>query len=207
MVCMRGFTRRSRWVLAFSFGLLALSGIAPVGAAPGFSPTQTEVRAADDAGEAGPLDDVASQLSQEAQSAPLAPEPASDPPAPPIGAQIAWFAQQYLGYPYAWAGNGPWGFDCAGLAQFVVLNVTGIDIGHGLTGQPGAGAWVEWGAWQPGDLIFFQNTYQAGLSHVGIYIGDGLMVHAENESTGVTIDSVYSDYYGPRYWGAVRVAW
>ena len=71
--------------------------------------------------------------------------------------------------------------------------------------QPGAGAGVEYGAWQPGDLVFFQNTYRDGLSHAGIYIGDGLFVHAENEGTGVVITSMYSDYYGPRYWGAVRV--
>lgn len=122
------------------------------------------------------------------------------------GGQIAAFAQQYLGYPYVWAGNTPAGFDCSGFTQFVILNTLGIDIGHGLDGQPGAGAGVDYGAWQAGDLVFFQNTYRAGLSHVGIYIGDGLFIHSENESTGVTISNIYSDYYGPRYWGSVRVA-
>ena len=82
----------------------------------------------------------------------------------------------------------------------------GIDIGHGLPGQTAAGWWVDWGAWQPGDLIFFANTYQPGLSHVGIYVGDGLFVHAGNPATGVLVSSIYEDYYAYRYYGAVRIA-
>jgi cell wall-associated NlpC family hydrolase len=134
------------------------------------------------------------------------PQPEPAPPQPTAGEAIVGFALGYVGYPYVYAGNSPAGFDCSGFTQWVILNTLGIDIGHGLEGQPGAGAWIDWGAWLPGDLIFFQNTYQAGLSHVGIYIGDGLFVHAENEGTGVVISSIYSDYYGTRYWGSVRVA-
>lgn len=131
------------------------------------------------------------------------PEPA---PQPTVGESIAGFALAYVGYPYVAAGNTPAGFDCSGFTQWVMLNVLGVDIGHGLEGQPAAGWWVDYGAWQPGDLVFFQNTYKPGLSHVGIYIGDGLIVHAENEGTGVRISSIFSDYYSSRYWGAVRVA-
>jgi cell wall-associated NlpC family hydrolase len=132
--------------------------------------------------------------------------PAAAPAPPPVGDAIVQFAKSYLGYPYVWAGNGPYGFDCSGFTQFVILNTLGIDIGHAVEGQPYMGAWVDYGNWQPGDLIFFQNTYRAGISHVGIYLGDGLFIHAENPGTGVTISSLYSDYYGPRYWGATRVA-
>lgn len=132
------------------------------------------------------------------------PEP--EAPQPTVGESITGFALTYVGYPYVAAGNTPAGFDCSGFTQWVMLNVLGIDIGHGLDGQPAAGGWVDYGAWLPGDLVFFQNTYKAGLSHVGIYIGDGLFVHSENESTGVMISSMYSAYYGGRYWGAVRVA-
>jgi cell wall-associated NlpC family hydrolase len=132
------------------------------------------------------------------------PEP--EPPPPPPGEAVVSMAMAYLGYPYVAGGTSPYGFDCSGFAYWVILNALGIDIGPALTGQPGMGAWVDYGAWLPGDLVFFQNTYQAGLSHVGIYLGNGLFIHAENESTGVTISSIYSEYYGPRYWGAVRVA-
>ncbi len=121
------------------------------------------------------------------------------------GETIVDFAMGYVGYPYVWAGNTPAGFDCSGFTQFVIMNTVGIDIGHGVPGQTAYGAWVDWGAWQPGDLVFFANTYSAGISHVGIYIGDGQFVHAENESTGVTISSLYSNYYSGHYYGAYRI--
>mgnify|MGYP000630878253 CR=1 FL=1 len=164
----------------------------------------TDDDAADEAPAAGDDEAVYSVAARDVPAAEPTPEPA--PPPPTAGEAIVDFALQYVGYPYVWAGNTPAGFDCSGFTQYVILNTLGIDIGHGLEGQPGAGAWVDDGAWLPGDLVFFQNTYKAGLSHNGIYIGDGLFVHAENEGTGVVISSIYSDYYGPRYWGAVRVA-
>lgn len=121
------------------------------------------------------------------------------------GQYIVDFAMGYLGAPYVWAGEGPWGFDCSGFTQFVISNTVGIDIGHGTPGQTSFGAWVDWATWAPGDLVFFANTWGPGISHVGIYIGDGQFIHAENESTGVTISSVYSDYYSGHYYGAFRV--
>ena len=57
---------------------------------------------------------------------------------------------------------------------------------------------------QPGDLVFFKNTFEHGLSHTGIYIGDGQFIHAENESTGVRISDLDSDYYSQHWYGAVR---
>jgi cell wall-associated NlpC family hydrolase len=123
----------------------------------------------------------------------------------PTGQAIADFALGLVGSPYVWAGNTPAGFDCSGFTQYVIMNTVGIDIGHGTAGQTGYGAPVAWDAWQPGDLIFFANTFDAGISHVGIYIGGGEFVHAENESTGVTISSVYSDYYSGHYYGAYRI--
>jgi cell wall-associated NlpC family hydrolase len=125
--------------------------------------------------------------------------------AAPTGQAIADFALDYVGYPYVWAGNTPAGFDCSGFTQYVILNAVGIDIGHGVPGQTGYGAWVDWGQWQRGDLVFFANTFSAGISHVGIYIGDGQFIHAENESTGVRISSLYSDYYSGHYYGAYRI--
>lgn len=121
------------------------------------------------------------------------------------GQFIADYAMQYLGYAYVWAGNTPAGFDCSGFTQWVVLNTVGIDIGHGTAGQMNYGAWVDWGAWQPGDLVYFAGTYGSGISHAGIYIGDGQIIHAANESTGVIISSLYSNYYAGHYYGAIRV--
>jgi len=120
------------------------------------------------------------------------------------GQAIASFALQFQGYPYVWAGNTPAGFDCSGFTQYVLLNTLGIDIGHGVAEQTGYGYWVDWEAWQPGDLVYFAGTYRAGISHTGVYIGDGQFIHAENEGTGVVISSLYSDYYGGHYYGAYR---
>jgi cell wall-associated NlpC family hydrolase len=58
---------------------------------------------------------------------------------------------------------------------------------------------------QPGDLVFFDDTFRNGLSHVGIYIGNGQFVHAENESTGVVISDLDSDYYSSRFYAARRL--
>lgn len=121
------------------------------------------------------------------------------------GWYVADFALQYQGSPYVYGGNTPGGFDCSGFTQFVILNTVGIDIGHGTAGQTNYGAWVDWGDWLPGDLVYFAGTFRAGISHTGIYIGDGEFIHAENEGTGVVISSLYSDYYSGHYYGAFRV--
>lgn len=132
--------------------------------------------------------------------------PAQQSAAEPANGQfIVDFALAYHGYPYAWGGNGPGGFDCSGFTQFVILNTVGIDIGHSSHGQPGYGRWVDAGDLQPGDLVFFANTWGPGVSHTALYIGDGQMIHAENEGTGVTIGWVWSDYYGAHYYGATRL--
>jgi cell wall-associated NlpC family hydrolase len=180
----------------------------PVGADPGSRPALQESSDSDAvSGATTDEDGDAWYQVVGADMPPATPEPAAAPAPPPVGEVIVQFAQSYLGYPYVWAGNGPYGFDCSGFTQFVILNTLGIDIGHAVEGQPYAGgAWIDYGAWLPGDLIFFQNTYRAGISHVGIYIGDGLFIHAENPGTGVVISSLYDGYYGPRYWGASRIA-
>ena len=122
------------------------------------------------------------------------------------GSSIADFAMQYVGYPYAYAGEGPYAFDCSGFTKFVVLNTVGIDITHDMFTQIGMGQSVDQGSLQPGDLVFFANTFRPGLSHAGIYIGGGQFVHAENESTGVVVSDLHSDYYGSRWAGGTRIA-
>jgi cell wall-associated NlpC family hydrolase len=123
-----------------------------------------------------------------------------------VGQQMANFALQYVGLPYVWAGAGPGGFDCSGLTMYVAANVLGLDITHSTVIQYGYGSAVGYGDWAPGDLVFFANTYTAGISHVGIYIGDGQFVHAENPGTGVVISSMYDSYYSAHYAGARRLA-
>jgi hypothetical protein len=120
------------------------------------------------------------------------------------GEQIANFALQYQGYPYIYAGEGPYAFDCSGFTMFVIQNTLGIEVPHDMTVQYAMGQPVSREALQPGDLVFFANTFRPGMSHNGVYIGGGQFVHAETESSGVTISDLYDDYYSARWYGAVR---
>lgn len=122
------------------------------------------------------------------------------------GQSMVSFAMQYVGYPYAYAGEGPYAFDCSGFTKFVAQNTLGMDITHDMFTQIGMGQSVGMNELVPGDLVFFANTFRPGLSHVGIYIGNGQFVHAENESTGVVVSDLNSDYYGSRWAGGTRLA-
>jgi len=152
-----------------------------------------------------------------AAPAPAAPVPAPVAPAPaPVapaaapassshGQAMVNIAMRYLGYPYAWGGASPSGFDCSGFTAYVANLAFGAKLSHVVTGQIGAGTAVGSKELQPGDLVFFVNTYQPGLSHVGIYIGGGQMIHAGSERTGVVISNIWDSYWGPKYYGARRL--
>lgn len=112
-------------------------------------------------------------------------------------------AKKYLGVPYVWGGSTPGGFDCSGFTQYV-LNLSGISIPRTTTEQYTVGTYVAKSNLQPGDLVFLQNTYRAGISHVGIYIGDGKMIHASS-SKGVVTSDLSSSYYVQHYYGARRI--
>ena len=112
-------------------------------------------------------------------------------------------AKKLLGTPYVWGGTSPSGFDCSGFTQYV-MNLSGISLPRTTTEQYKVGTYVAKSDLQPGDLVFLQNTYRAGISHVGIYIGDGKMIHASS-SKGVTTSNLSSSYYVQHYYGARRV--
>lgn len=120
------------------------------------------------------------------------------------GDQLANFALQYVGSPYVWGGGEPGGFDCSGFTEFVAMNVLGEEITHEADTQMAYGTPVGADALEPGDLVFFAGTYEPGISHVGIYVGGGQFVHAENESTGVVVSDLWGSYAG-YYAGATRL--
>jgi cell wall-associated NlpC family hydrolase len=119
------------------------------------------------------------------------------------GSQVADLAQQYVGSRYVWGGSSPAGFDCTGFVMFVFGQFS-VSLPHNEAGQLGSGAAIGPNDLQPGDVVVFANTYRRGLSHVGIYLGDGKFVHAVNESVGVMVSSLWDDYWGPRFVGASR---
>ena len=97
------------------------------------------------------------------------------------------------------------GFDCSGFTWYVYKKATGMDITRGVEEQWQFGRSVGRGEWQAGDMVFFENTFERGLSHVGIYISGDEFIHAENEQTGVVISSLNSEYYSKHYAGARRL--
>jgi cell wall-associated NlpC family hydrolase len=120
-----------------------------------------------------------------------------------IRQQIVADAKKLQGTPYVWGGTTLEGFDCSGFVQYV-MNQNGISLPRTTTEQYKVGTFVSKSDLQPGDLVFLQNTYRAGISHVGIYIGDGKMIHASS-SKGVVTSDLSTSYYTKHYYGARRV--
>ena len=104
-------------------------------------------------------------------------------------------AEKYLGYPYVWGGSSPsTSFDCSGFVCWVINNSgNGWNVGRTTAnGLRSHTTKVSLGEAKPGDLIFFQGTYNtAGASHVGIYVGDGKMIHCGNPIQYASVNSNY----------------
>ncbi|MBR0366046.1 MAG: C40 family peptidase [Clostridia bacterium] len=118
------------------------------------------------------------------------------------GQAIVNTAMKYLGTPYRWGGTSPSGFDCSGLVQYV-CRANGISVPRVAASQRGAGTYISRENLQPGDLVFFSNG--GGISHVGIYAGNGNMIHAPHTGDVVKVASINSSYRVSHYAGAVRV--
>lgn len=97
------------------------------------------------------------------------------------------FAMSKVGGPYVYGGTGPRGYDCSGLMQ-AAWGSAGVSLPRTAREQFGAGTPVSTSSLQPGDLVF----YYSGISHVGMYIGNGKIVHAANPRSGITTASVGS---------------
>jgi cell wall-associated NlpC family hydrolase len=120
------------------------------------------------------------------------------------GNAIVSAALRYLGAPYVWGGNTPNGWDCSGFVVYVYREVTGRTLPRTTQTQWTVGTPVDRGALQAGDLVFFQNTNGAGITHVGIALGDGRFVHASSPRVGTIISSLSESYYAANYVGARR---
>ena len=121
---------------------------------------------------------------------------------PPANIGAAEIAKTKVGCAYVYGGTGPNAFDCCGFTQWVYRQM-GINIPRSISGQWNRGTPVSFSDIQPGDILFY-NTH-GGLSHVGIYVGNGQMVHAGTVSTGVQYTNIYMGYWTSRYMGARRI--
>ena len=114
-------------------------------------------------------------------------------------------ALSYRGRPYIMGAASPnRGFDCSGLI-FFLLRQRGYNPPRTAAGLSRFGTSVPRKDLQPGDILLFANTYKRGISHAGIYMGNGKFVHAANRKRGVATDAMSSRYWAGKYWGARRV--
>lgn len=111
---------------------------------------------------------------------------------------IATYALQYLGMPYVYGGSSPQtGFDCSGLIQYSARQSMGYILPRTTEQQSNVGQAIDGGQLTAGDLIFFNTTGQR-ISHAGIYLGNGLFVHAPNSNGVVRVENLSSPYWQPR---------
>ncbi|MEK4412215.1 N-acetylmuramoyl-L-alanine amidase [Bacillus wiedmannii] len=118
-------------------------------------------------------------------------------PAPTPDTGVIAKARNYLGLPYVWGSASPsnGGFDCSGFISYI----------YGVGRQDVAGYWnsvSKVSSPQPGDLVFFQGTYKPGPSHIGIYVGNGQMIHAGDK--GIAYASLSSSYNQKHFLGYGR---
>lgn len=118
------------------------------------------------------------------------------------GQALVATAKKYLGVPYVWGGTSPKGFDCSGLMQYVCRQ-NGISLPRVAASQRNVGKYVSRANLQPGDLVFFGKGGR--ITHVGMYVGNGNMIHAPQTGDVVKIASINSSYRVASYAGAVRV--
>ena len=114
-------------------------------------------------------------------------------------------AHEYKGTPYVWAGASAAGVDCTGLVYCVYDDVFGVKLPRGVPNLFAVGEQIAYEDLEPGDLVFFDTV--GGISHVGIYIGDGDIIHAASagRETGVITSNLSERYYATRYVGATRM--
>lgn len=115
-------------------------------------------------------------------------------------AAVLDFAYAQIGKPYVWGGTGPDGYDCSGLTQ-AAWRQAGVSLPRVAADQFRAGSHVAWENLEPGDLLFFYDS--SAPSHVGLYAGDGRMVHASNSSRPV-MEVELGSHYRSSFVGAVR---
>lgn len=115
-------------------------------------------------------------------------------------------AKKFLDVRYIWAGTAPYGFDCSGFTMRLYQS-QGISIPRDAAEQAEEGTVVAREDLLPGDLVFFAAKGGLGqVHHVGMYIGNGMMIHSPNSRSAVTIQAVDGGPYGEEYWGARRYA-
>ncbi|MCH7322963.1 peptidoglycan endopeptidase [Solibacillus sp. MA9] len=106
-------------------------------------------------------------------------------------------AKQQLGTPYVFGGSSPSGFDCSGFVSYV-FSKSGKSVGRQTAASLYNNA-TKVSTPKVGDLVFFSNTYKKGISHVGIYMGNGKMINASGSKVNIT--SIHEGYWKSKFTG------
>jgi len=113
-------------------------------------------------------------------------------------------SKRFLGVPYLWGGTTPLGFDCSGMVQ-LTFNLNGVNLHRDADQQFQIGEQIEVEKLEPADLLFFSNK-RSGITHVGIFIGEGRFLHSSGRANGVTI-TPFKDRFFQSVFVAGRRVW
>jgi len=122
------------------------------------------------------------------------------------GQRVVRIAEQFLGLPYVYGGSTPAGFDCSGFTSYVFKQL-GYTLNRISADQIHNGIPVSKSELQPGDLLLFKKNGASRIHHVGIYVGDGLMIHSPQTGDVVKYTSIVNGYYNNCYYAARRIVY
>lgn len=121
--------------------------------------------------------------------------------------KVVSYAKSFLGKPYVWGAQGPSSFDCSGFTYYVFKNKAGITLPRNSAVQSKYGTYVSRSNIKGGDLLFFDTngSNNGAVSHVGLYIGNGQMIHASYSQRKIVTVSINNSYYQNAFVNARRV--
>lgn len=120
------------------------------------------------------------------------------------GQRVVQIAEQFLGLPYVYGGSTPAGFDCSGFTSYVYKQL-GYTLNRVSADQIHNGVPVSKSELRPGDLVLFKKKGASRIHHVGIYVGDGMMIHSPQTGDVIKYASIVNGYYNNCYYAARRI--
>lgn len=122
------------------------------------------------------------------------------------GQRVVQIAEQFLGLPYVYGGSTPAGFDCSGFTSYVYRQL-GYTLHRVSADQINDGIPVSKSELLPGDLLLFKKQGASRIHHVGIYVGDGMMIHSPQTGDVIKYASIVNGYYNDCYYAARRIVY
>lgn len=113
------------------------------------------------------------------------------------GQAVVELAKQYLGTPYVYGGSSPSGFDCSGFVYYIYKQM-GVTLNRTSYDQMNNGSYVDKSQLQPGDIVGFRSS-NGSIGHVGIYVGNGMMIHSPQTGDVVKYESIATGNYANRF--------